>query len=65
MSQIYFKEKRNAHAVFDLLIRSGRRPFYAAGGIEEFLDYVENLKFSKKDIEYLRSSGLFGEECLK
>ena len=38
--------------------------FAICAGLDQFIDYVENLRFSEEDIEYLRSKGLFSEEFL-
>jgi nicotinate phosphoribosyltransferase len=64
MAQVYFKYKRNASATFDLFIRSLSRPFYVACGIDDALNYVEKLKFTKEDIDYLKSLALFEDEFL-
>ena len=31
-------------------------------GLEQVVEYIENLHFDKEDIDYLRTTGLFGEE---
>ena len=38
--------------------------FAICAGLDQFIDYVENLRFSEEDIGYLRSKGLFSEEFL-
>ena len=38
--------------------------FAICAGLDQFIDYVENLRFSEEDIEYLRGKGLFSEEFL-
>ena len=38
--------------------------FAIAAGLEQVIDYIENLQFTAEDIEYLRSKNLFGEEFL-
>jgi nicotinate phosphoribosyltransferase len=65
MAQVYFKYKPQTQATFDLFIRSQARPFYVACGIDEALNYLENFKFSRSDIEYLKSLGMFDEDFLK
>ena len=35
-----------------------------AAGLEQLIDYIENLHFSEEDIAYLRGRNLFCEECL-
>ncbi|MDN3595804.1 nicotinate phosphoribosyltransferase [Zunongwangia endophytica] len=57
MSQVYFKNgKRNSRAVFDYYFRkipygSG---FAIFAGLEDLLEIITNLRFSKKDIEFLK-----------
>jgi len=65
MGQVYFKYKRNTQATFDLFIRSPRRTFYVACGIDEALQALENLKFTQADIDYLKSLGMFDDAFLK
>jgi len=65
MAQVYFKFKRDSFATFELFIRSFKRPFYIAAGIDEALNFLENFKFSKEDIDYLRDLNLFEEDFLK
>lgn len=36
-----------------------------AAGLEQVIEYIENLKFTEEDIEYLRSKGCFCEEFLE
>lgn len=36
-----------------------------AAGLEQVIDYIKNLHFSKSDIEYLRGRALFSEEFLE
>ncbi len=52
---------------FDLFFR--RCPdgggFAIAAGLEQIVDYIQNLHFSKEDIEYLRGRKMFSEGFLK
>jgi nicotinate phosphoribosyltransferase len=64
MAQVYFKCRREVCATFDLFIRSNKRPFYVACGVDEAIDYLENLRFLKEDINYLRSLGLFEDDFI-
>ncbi|MDD4183059.1 MAG: nicotinate phosphoribosyltransferase [Candidatus Omnitrophica bacterium] len=63
-AQAYFKSKKNTLATFDLFIRSPRRPFYIACGIDDALSFIEKLKFNKEDIDYLRELALFDDDFL-
>ncbi|MBM6870284.1 nicotinate phosphoribosyltransferase [Pseudoflavonifractor phocaeensis] len=38
--------------------------FAIAAGLEQVIDYIQNLRFDQDDLEYLRSKGVFGEEFL-
>jgi len=52
--------------VFDLFYRinpSGNG-FSIAAGLEQAIEYIENLKFEEDDIEYLRGLGTFTEDFL-
>ena len=39
--------------------------FAIAAGLEQLIDYIENLHFSEEDIAYLRGRNLFSEEFLQ
>ena len=51
---------------FDVFFRKvpDQGGFAIAAGLEQLIDYIENLHFSEEDIAYLRSRNLFCEECL-
>jgi nicotinate phosphoribosyltransferase len=65
MAQVYFYYKPQQRAVFELFIRSDKRPFYAVYGIQESLKQINRMRFSEQDLDYLRSLDLFKEEFLK
>lgn len=52
--------------VFDLFFRKvpDAGGFAITAGLEQAIDYLNNLKFDDNDIEYLRSKGIFSEEFL-
>ena len=54
-------------AYFDLFFRKipDGGGFAIMAGVEQVLEYVENLNFSEKDIKFLRNKGIFGEEFLQ
>lgn len=67
MANGYFGEKTGGETVtFDVFYR--RNPdgggFAVFAGLEQVLDYLENLHFGEDDISYLRSLGLFSEAFL-
>ena len=54
-------------AYFDMFFRKvpDGGGFAIMAGIEQVVDYLDNLKFTEEDIEYLRSKGSFCEEFLE
>ena len=66
MGQGYFNEgKHEQLAVFDVFFRPNRLITYSvAAGMEQVVEYLENLHFDGEDIAYLRSLGCFSEEFL-
>lgn len=68
MSNGYFQDKQQGHKVaFDVFYRKNPdgAGFSIFAGLEQIIDYVENLHFSKEDIDFLRQQNLFSEEFLK
>lgn len=53
--------------VFDMFFRKNacKGGYTIVCGIEQFVDYVNNLHFSNEDIEYLKSLNLFSDKFLK
>ena len=53
--------------VFDLFFRKvpDAGGFAITAGLEQAMDYLENLRFDDNDIDYLRSKGVFSEEFLE
>lgn len=66
MGQGYFNEgKQNEIAVFDVFFRPNKLITYSvAAGMEQALEYLENLHFEDEEIAYLRSLGIFNEGYL-
>ena len=62
----YFKSgKKDQKAVFDLFFRPlTESAFCIAAGIEQAVEYLENLHFGKSEIEFLRSTKAFDEDFL-
>jgi len=54
-------------AVFDLFYRrnSANSVYAVAAGLEQLIDYINNLTFSQEDIDYLRGLNSFDEEFLE
>ena len=66
MAQVYFKTKPNSTVVFDYYFRTN--PFgggYAIfAGLQNILEILENLRFSKDDLDYLKTHD-FEEDFLE
>ena len=68
MMQGYFKEKdANETVIFDAFFRTNpvNAGYSVCAGLEQVIEYIKNLHFEKEDIEYLGSTGLFGEDFLE
>jgi len=68
MGNGYFKTKHAGRiAYFDMFFR--RVPdnggYAICAGLEQVVEYIENLRFTDKDVDYLRSKGIFSEEFLE
>lgn len=61
MLQAYFDKAMNATAVFEFFVRKlpGNRNFLLAAGLEQVLDYLEGLRFTPEELDWLRASGRF------
>ena len=68
MMQGYFRNKdRNETVIFDAFYRNNPMDsgYSICAGLEQVIDYINNLHFEDDDIAYLRSLGIFGEDFLK
>ena len=56
----------NQTAYYDLFFRSvpDGGGFIIAAGLSQVIDYLRNLKFTDEDLEFLRSTQLYGEDFL-
>jgi nicotinate phosphoribosyltransferase len=61
MIQAYLDHDETKTAVFEFFVRNlpPRRGFLVAAGLEQALDYLENLRFSQAEIEWLSGTGRF------
>src|SRR5690348_8458632 len=61
MVQAYLDRGENGEAVFEFFVRRlpERRGFLMAAGLGDALDYLETLRFSADEIDWLKSSGRF------
>jgi nicotinate phosphoribosyltransferase len=66
MMQAYLDHGDTQTAVFEFFVRRlpPRRGFLLAAGLEQALDYLENLRFSAADIDWLKSTGRFKQSLL-
>ncbi len=68
MGNGYFQSGlRDKIVYFDVFFRTipDRAGFAIAAGLEQIVEYIENLHFSEEDIAYLRSKNLFEEAFLE
>lgn len=68
MSNGYFmKGFKDKIVVFDMFYRKNPENggFVVSAGLEQLIEYIENMRFTEDDIVYLRSKGEFSEEFLK
>jgi nicotinate phosphoribosyltransferase len=67
MAQCYFAYKRKTWATFELFVRElpQNRSYLVAAGLEDILGYINNLKFDRGALAYLKKQGLFSPSFLK
>lgn len=68
MSNGYLREgMENSIANFDLFFRNipEQGGYAIMAGVEQMIEYLQNLKFTKEDIEYLRGLNVFDERFLR
>ncbi|HVH73046.1 MAG TPA: nicotinate phosphoribosyltransferase, partial [Candidatus Dormibacteraeota bacterium] len=61
MAAGYVQNRFHARATFELFVRNlpCRRNYLVAAGLEQALDFLENVRFSSEDISYLRGLPFF------
>jgi nicotinate phosphoribosyltransferase len=66
MIQAYLDHGETKTAVFEFFVRTlpARRGFLVAAGLEQALDFLENLRVPAAEIEWLKSTGRFKENLL-
>jgi nicotinate phosphoribosyltransferase len=66
MAQAYLDRGMTKTAVFDFSMRSlpARRHFLMAAGLEQVLEYLETLRFTPEDLDWLASTGRFGPQLI-
>jgi len=68
MSNGYFVNGlSNTIVYFDMFYRKNPdgAGYSIVAGLEQLIDFINNLRFTQEDIEYLRSKGIFSEEFLQ
>ena len=67
MMQGYFKNENRQKVIFEVFFR--KNPFgggySVACGLEQVIEYIEDLKFSEDDLDYLKSTGIFQDDFLE
>jgi nicotinate phosphoribosyltransferase len=63
MAAAYFENKLTVNATFELFVRSlpPERSFLLSAGLEQALEYLENLRFGDAEIAYLREQPIFAQ----
>src|SRR3954452_9400031 len=66
MVQAYLDRGETKEAVFEFFVRRlpPRRGFLLAAGLDDALDYLETLRFSAEEIDWLKRSGRFRDNLL-
>ena len=66
MIEAYLAFGETEPAVFELFVRRlpERRGFLLAAGLEQALDFLEGLRFTKEDIDWLKGTGRFSQSTL-
>ena len=67
MSNGYFNtENADTRVAFDVFYRKNpdNGGFAIFAGLEQIIEYINDLHFSREDISYLREQGMFGEDIL-
>ena len=66
MIQAYLEHGETRTAVFEFFVRKlpARRGFLVAAGLEQALDFLEGLRFSPEELDWLAKSGRFGKDLL-
>lgn len=64
MLQAYFEQGMNDVAVFEFFVRRlpPNRGFLVAAGLEQALEYLEDLRFTDDELDWVRQSGRFSAD---
>lgn len=63
----YFRDDMRDRAVFEFFARGmpRQRHFLMAAGLEQAIEYLENLSFSAADLDWVRDSGFFDDRFVE
>lgn len=66
MSNGYFVKNKNDIAYFDIFFRKvpDRGGYAIVAGLEQIIEYIQNLKFDDDDINYLKNQKIFKDDYL-
>jgi nicotinate phosphoribosyltransferase len=66
MIQAYLDRGETKTAVFEFFVRSlpARRRFLVAAGLEQALEFLETLRFSPEELDWLKSTERFGPQLI-
>ncbi|NWF73096.1 MAG: nicotinate phosphoribosyltransferase [Nitrospirae bacterium] len=66
MMQAYVEQGMMDTAVFEFFVRRlpAQRGFLMAAGLEQVLDFLEQLRVSQAELEWLEQTGRFSQSCL-
>lgn len=67
MLQGYLDRQMHETAVFEFFIRTlpVQRGFFMAAGLESVIEFLEDLKFSEEELDYLAASGRFSKNVIR
>ena len=67
MSNGYFERNKNDIAYFDIFFRKvlDKGGYAIAAGLEQIIEFIQNLRFDDEDIAYLKSQNMFSNEYLE
>lgn len=59
MAEVYFQSHMFAPATFSLFIRAypPQRGYFVSAGLEEVLEFLTQIEYSRQDLYYLKSTG--------
>lgn len=66
MLQTYYEHGMTDDAVFELFMRrTPNRGFFVAAGLEQALEWLEQLAFKPHELEWMRASGFFSDDFVE